>query len=507
MSGLDWIILIAYLAALVLLGLRLSRRKDGADDFFLAGRSMPTWAASVSLVATALSAATFIGVPEFAYRHNLTYLMMLVGSTIGALLAAWLLVPKLYRAGTMTIYGYLEGRLGRGAAQAAAVTFLLGQLLSAGARHFMAAIAVSYLLFGNLSMTSLIVAILMMGVIGTIYTVAGGIRAVIWTDVVQIVIMLGAGVLCLVIVCMMIPLSWSDMFEALAGADGGSKLRLVDLRFDPDQAYTLWATVFAVSIFNLAQFGTDHDMLQRCLTCRSAWRAALSVALSRLIAAPIVATFAIIGLLLWVLHEHAALPAEAAHPLSDTREVFPHFVLNFLPQGAVGLTMAGIFAASMSSFDSSVNAMAATWVGHLGRGDAAAVSLRQSRWTCLAMGAVLTLVAILAAWLQTLGGQNLVDFALGVMTFAYAGLLGVFLCAVWTRRGSAASVTAALIAGALVILLLQPWMMAYWSPWLSGGRAWRLAWPWWMVVALPITFLICAATSSDGPMRAKASRS
>ena len=506
MGLIDWTVLAAYLLGTIALGAIFARRQHDAADYFGGGRAMPTWAVSLSIVATSLSAGTFIGVPEIAYRGDLTYLMMSVGSTLGGILAAVILIPPLYHARTITIYGYLGQRFGAGAVTATSVVFLLGQLLAAGSRLFIAAIAVSFMLYGDILMGQLVVAIVVLGVVGTIYTAAGGIRAVIWTDVAQLIIMGGAGMVCLWLLWSMIPMPLGELLEALRSADGGSKLTLVDTSFDLGKPYTLWGAVFAVAVLNMAQYGVDHDFVQRMLTCKSAWRASWSLVVSRIISLPVVVLYLAIGLLLWIFYTRPDLLGDAAATeiLEDTRKVFPQYLFNHLPPGLIGLTMAGLFAAAMSSFDSAANAMASSFISDLylpwkrrqpanaeSPSDAAA-ELKASRWAVAVMGGLLTLFAAVAALLQSLGDQSLVDFALGVLTFAYAGLLGVFLTAVLTRRGNVLSVVAALVVGALAVLAVQPYMLSRWSMALFG-YSWQLAWPWWMIIGGTAAFLTCAA--------------
>lgn len=506
----DWLVLGIYLLAMVGIGLLASRNQHDAESYFLGSRSMPVWAVGLSILATALSAATFIGAPAAAFKGNLTYLILNIGGIIAAIIVAVLFIPAFYRAGTITIYGYLGKRFGESTTIAASVCFLIGRMLASGARLFMAAIGFSLILYGNIKTDHLLPAIALFGAIGTLYTVCGGIKAVIWTDVVQILVVVGAALLGIVLLVRQIPLSASGIVHALqtAGPGHSSKLMLVNTHFDLTKPYTLWAG-FAIIFLDVASYGVDQDLMQRMLTCKTAWRGSVSLIGAILLGIPVTALFMVTGLLLFIFYKEpgimgAAAPTDMVH---DARQVYPQFLLHHLPTGASGLAMAGLFAAAMSSLDSAINAMASTvvadiwipWRKRRGKDTADVQALRQSRWAVGVSGGLLTLFAMLAAIMQTQSHQGLLAFALGVMSFAYGGLLGVFLTALLTNRGNGRSAVAALVVGFVVILILQPFMLPAagaalakhgWAPaWLGE----KLAFPWWMVIATAASFAVCAA--------------
>jgi len=330
---------------------------------------MPSWAVAISIVGTALSAGTFVGVPQVAFTGDMTFVMLLIGSTVGGILAAVFLIPILYSAGTLTIYGYLRNQIGPKTEIHATWFFLVGLLLSAGARHFIAAIVVSLMVFGSIDTPYLLTAIVALGVIATVYTAAGGIRAVIWNDVIQVTVLTGAAIMCVVLLLKLVPMDIGGIIEVLRNAPEGNKLRFWNAEFRFDQAYTVWAAVGAYSLLAFAQYGCDHDMVQRMLTCKSRWRASGSLIVSRFVQMPIVCLFLVIGALLYVFYLRPDVMGSAA-PISisaDTRDVFPHFILQQLPPGLLGIAIAGLLAASMSSFDSAVNAMASTIEANLKR--------------------------------------------------------------------------------------------------------------------------------------------
>ena len=306
-SLLDWSVVIGYMAIVLVMGAVISRRQADSRYFFLAGRSMPAWAVSLSVLATALSAATFIGVPQMAFEGDLTYLITNVGSVIAAFIIAFLFVPPIYLAGTVTIYGYLGRRYGMGAKAAAGVMFLLGRLLSSGARLFMAGIAFALMLYGEATARELVFAVVLLGIIGTLYTVFGGIRAVIWTDALQLCVMTVAALFSVVLLWQLIPASGTDVLNALRNAEGVNKLRLVDLRWDLGNPFTLWSGVFAMIVVGVSTHGVDQDMAQRVMTAKSPWHGGWALISSIVIGIPVIGLFMAIGLLLHVFYQRPDL--------------------------------------------------------------------------------------------------------------------------------------------------------------------------------------------------------
>ena len=494
----DWTVVVVYMIVVLLIGAVVSRRQTDTRYFFLAGRSMPAWAVSLSVLATALSAATFIGVPQMAFDGNMTYLITNIGGVIAAFVIAFLFVPPIYRAGTVTIYGLLGQRYGNGARSAAGIMFLFGRLLSSGARLFMAGIGFALMLYGEISTRELVFAVVLLGIIGTAYTIFGGIRAVIWTDVLQITVMVIAALCAVFLLLHAIPASLGEILAALKNADGMNKLQLVDTSFAVDKAYTIWAGIFAMIVVGVSTHGVDQDMQQRVMTARSPFHGGIALISSIIIGIPVVFIFMVIGMLLFVFYQRpdlmgSALPQDI---VEDSRQVFPQFVLHHMPVGIRGLTMAGLIAAAMSTFDSAINAMASCLVadvyvpwkswrqGTVPNDESDMPDLAGSRLAVGIMGTLLTGFAILAIFMQEHGGDQLINFALGVMAFALAPLLGVFCAALFTRRGNVWSVYAALGIGMIAVLLLQPYMLPKWTEI-------TIAWPWWWVIVSPLCFIIC----------------
>jgi SSS family transporter len=507
-GGLDYAVVAAYFGLMIFIGHYAARRKTDAEGYFLAERSMPTWAIALSTVATALSVATFTGAPQQAFTGDLTYLSLNLGGFAAIFVVAFVFIPRFYRAGTVTIYGYIDQRFGETSRIAVSCTFLIGRLLASGARLFVAAIPVCLLLFGSdkPEKRQLVMAILIVGAIGIAYTVAGGIRAVIWTDSMQICIVMGTVVLSIILLKHKIPLTVGQIVDVLrepSVATGASKLRLFDLSTDPSHPFTLWTALIGGTCMGIASYGVDHDMAQRMLTAKSTLRASLSLIAAQCIGVVVVATFLVVGLLLWIFYKRPDIMGAAAptDPLGDATQVYPQFLLNHLSPGLVGLAMAGMFAAAQGSLDSAINAMASSAVSDLywpiRRRMGLPVESKTTgtpRLAVLGMGLLLILFAIWSVFRYDAKKDTILQFALGVMAFAYSGMLGVFLTALLTRRGNGASVIAALVVGILVTAVLQKSVYPVWTKALFG-KPHELAEFWWLPIGATVSFLVCVAGS------------
>jgi len=511
-ATLDWAILAIYFAAMIAVGLWHYRKNESSAEYFLAERSMPTWLLAISIVGSSLSVATFVGAPDYAYANDLTYIINFFTSTIGAVIVAFVFVPRLYAAGTITVYGYLSKRFGEEARIGAAVAFLIGRFMASGSRLFMAAAPLCLLLFDDQSPFdhpgSMMLAVCLVGLVGTFYTVLGGIRAVIWVDLIQYIIVLGAALLTVGILLNKLGLSATELWNALSAAGPErniDKLRVFNFSTNPATTFTVWASVFGATFLTIASLALDQDMAQRFLVAKSAARGAVSVIASQLIAIVTVMLFLIIGLLLFVFYKRSDLTGLfPVPPPSDSlaQIVYPWFLLRELPPVLAGLAIAGLFAAAQGSMDSAINAMASSAVDDVyyplrklrGHTIDASTDTAAPKWAVALIGAVMTLFAVFCIFIYDARSRTFLDFALGMLTFSLAGLLGVYCCAIFTRRGNSATVIAALVGGFAAVVLLQDRIF---GPITQSviGRPIKLAWPWHMPIGAMVSFGICCIGS------------
>jgi solute:Na+ symporter, SSS family len=537
-SILDWGVLAGYFALLLGIGVWASRArkrpegKDGgkadpsgerAGDFFLGGRRMPMWAVAASVLATATSAATFIGGPEEAFVGNLTYLSTNIGTILGVVIVALVFIPAFYRNNVTTVYDLLDRRFGPAAKVAASWMFLIGRIFANGSRIFVAAIPASLIFFGDAEPRHMIVATAVLVVLGIFTAFGGGIRTVIWTDVLQVCVLLLVAGAALLVLFSRIPLGLGEIYSTLASTPvgEGSKLTVIDpglkpgrgaaLGFDPAQPYTMLTVITGFALLSIAAYGTDHDLTQRMLTCKNAVKGGGSALLAMVINLPMVAIFMSIGLLLHIYYQRPDLMGDAAPAASTTQspQVFLRFIIDAMPPGLTGLMMAGLFAVGIGSLNSALAAMSAAFINDAyrplrpGRGDRHYVWA--GRAAVVGWGVVLGGFAVLCVYWFGAGSDTILMFVLGAMTFAYAGLLGVFLTALLTRRGNSASAIAALGIGFVAVALMQPPVWAWWTSQLSWAAATpdmddgfrlgelRLAFPWRLTIATALALAVCMA--------------
>lgn len=507
LTFLDWSIIALYMAAVVGGGVILSRKKTTSlQDYFLGGNQMPSWLVMFSVIATTQSAATFLGGPDYGYRGDYTYLGSFLGSAMAAIFVARFLVTRFYELKVTTVYELLEARYGASAKRAAGIMYLVGRVFANGARLYMAALAVAMMVFFNIEPYSVMLATLLIAAVSLGVTLMGGVRSVIWSDFGQFVIYFGAALVALVSIWMQLSLSPGEVVEALRQTpDGANKLILFDFSTDLSKPFTFWAIITGVFLINLGAFGLDQDTTQRLLTCRDSSSSGRALIVSVLVAVPIVFVFVTIGQLLHLLYDRPELVASTAAGgervfNGEQITVFMSYILSEMPAGVRGLATAGVVAAAVSTVTSGLNAMSSVlvsdfykpWKEKTGSGTGESY-VAAGRWGMLIFAALLSAMAVLCFYWQRYTDMPLLEFALSVMAFAYAGLIGVFFTAVFSNRGSALSVIAALIVGFLVILAQQAFIVD--STGLPAAFK-ALSFPWQLIIGVGISTTICMLGSS-----------
>jgi SSS family transporter len=524
-GAIDWIVLAAYFTVLAITGVLFARKKTStSQDYFLGSNAMPSWAVAISIVATSLSAVTFIGAPESAYRGDLTYLSTNIGMILAAIIIAIVFIPAFYQTRSASIYELLETRYGPAARKSASVTFLVGRVLASGARVYAGAIPAAIVLFGIERGTEpkyLIGAISVLTLVGIVYTLAGGIRSVIWSDVIQFGILIGAALTGIVIILSSINAPLDSVIHELQNGGSGqsSKLTLIDPSLDFNASFSLPACIIGFTLLGIGSYGTDQDLAQRMLTCKDAKRGARSVIVGILLGIPSVAVFLTLGLLLWVFYQRPEFTSVSgvAAP-DDSVTIFLHYILTQIPPGVRGLMMAGLFAAGLSSLNSAINAMSAAFISDIYQPlmNKRRVNplteqhlVRVGRLGVVVWGLVLGAFACVCIYWKDSNNDTLINFALSVMGFAYAGLVGVFFCALATKRGSSGSVMLALLVGFLWMLLWQPFMynliesrvQGWIAPALTPGvdlfadspiaGFYSIHFTWKLTIGVALSFIIC----------------
>jgi len=450
-------------------------------EYFVGTGAMPLLAVAISVLATSQSAATFLGGPEFSYSKDLTFLGFYLSALIGVLFVAFILIPRFYAIGAVTVYELLEHRYGARAKKEAGVMFLIGRLFASGARLYIGALAVSMILFMDIEPlhVALSVAILMLGSMG--YTYFGGIRSIIYGDVIQAVIYVGAALSLMIFLYTSLNTDFGTMVDIL---EAEHKLKVVDTTFGGE--FDIYTLLFGWMLLNIAAYGLDQDMTQRVLTCKNSAQGSKSLIYSILLTIPIAFMFLVIGLLLYLFYHHPELSFVAGKPVQsfegDKITILMYYILHEMPSGLRGFVTVAAIAVTISSTSSVLGAMSSVIIEDIYRPWRLSQNphldekyfLKASRLAVIVFAVALSLMAILSYYWQHATQSHLLNFALGVMSFAYAGLLGVYFAVLFTRRGSGRSVTWALIGGFLTVLLLQNTILKFLGIDLVIGFSWQL---------------------------------
>jgi SSS family transporter len=457
--SLDIAVILLYFAAVVATGLILSGRQRDAADYFLGRRGLPWWAIMLSIVATETSALTVISVPGIAARGNLTFLQLSFGYLIGRIGVASLLLPGYFEGTQETAYQRLEHRFGVAARRIASAAFLVTRALGDGVRVFATAIPLAII-----TSWSIPAGILAVGIVTIFYTWVGGLRAVVWVDVIQLVFYLLGAVATIIIALHLAP-------QGLDAAWTAGKLQVIDASFSFTKTYTLWGGLIGGALLSAASHGTDHLIVQRLLASRDLPDARRALIGSGVVIIAQFALFLFVGTTLWLAGaDRAGMAADA---------IYPTFVVERLPTGLAGLVVAAILAAAMSTVSSSLNSLASAsthdfYAPLSGRADAQHL-LKVGRMMTLVWAAVLVGGAMLFKNRDT----PVVVLALSIASITYGGLLGSYLLGGLWPRTRQVDVIVAILVGVSVMI---PIVLGFPFRWLPG-----LAWPWYVPLGTAVT--------------------
>src|SRR5437660_6723196 len=512
----DCAVLLLYFVIIISIGLYMGRKEENLKDFALGGRAIPWWAVLASLIAAETSASTFFGTPGegFTFR-NYTYLQLALGTILARILVSYIFIKPYYDYKVYSIYEYLTARFGVGSKNAASAVFLFTRVLASGARLYVAAIALALAyemlrgmrpnqtetLFISIGATVAIV------ILTAIYTTLGGIKAVIWTDVIQASLMIGSALIALGLLYFSIPGGWHEIVQRQGGFHVSD---FITTGLDPAKSgwdkikgmfaieYTIFAGLIGSTFMTMSTHGTDQDMVQRMLTAPDVRRSRRSVIMSGLADIPIAFTFLSIGLLLWVFcqtHHDPNLP-------KTPNEIFCHYILYEMPVGLRGLLLAGIFATAMGSLSTALNALATSFTRdwyepYINPGSTGEQSLHAVRWATVWFSVLMIVVASTTSYLVIVHPNvRIIPIVLGIFGYTYGSLLGVFLCGILTkRRGNNFGNIAAMIIGFIVVAILSG--LPNGVAGIFGGKLYTqpnwlpvMEFPWWICFGTIVTFSV-----------------
>ncbi len=545
--GFDLIIIGVYFAIIIVIGWHFSRRNKSVADFALGGRSIPWWAVLASILASEISAGTFFGTPGEGFRlRNYTYAQLMVGYLLARVVVSAVFIPAYYKYNVVSIYEFLEIRFGPRTRSVASVIFLLTRSLASGSRLWVPTLLI-VVIWNQLNPTRPLgnweqfwvtgAALVIISLLTAAYTAIGGIKAVIWTDVLQIAVLFGALGFSVWYLLGHIPGGWEGAKTHLTGA---TDLKLWEWKGDVpaspeyvekygatwgaiksvlESEFTVWAALLGSLFVTLATHGTDQDMVQRMLTAKNKRQSAVATILSGLADIPVTYAVLTIGILLSVYYGHVvndpSLPMTATGP--DNTRIFPYFVVKMMPGGLRGLVVAGVLATTMGSLGTAMNSLATSYSRdfHFRWFRTAEENrVRVIKLSTVAFALVLIFVGLATAFVKAHNPSlSIIGIILGSFGYTYGSLLGVFMVGLFTRnRGSELGNILAMIAGIVFVAWLSNLPNEVWH--MFTGRALYENFGWmpvieftWRVMAgtlVTVAVALCFSTSADRRLATKA---
>ncbi len=524
--AIDTVVLLAYFVGIVALGLWAGRRNRNLEDFSLGSRSIPWWAVLASIIAAETSAATFLGTPAEGFKtRGYFYGQLAIGTVLARIVIALTFIKPYYDYRVQSVYEFLTVRFGTKTKNMASGIFLFTRVLGIGVRLYLGGaimVVIWRYLFPSLpvSLNTYIWGIIFVTVITTIYTAVGGIKAVVWTDVIQAALMFSSVIFAIFLLLRNIPGGFETVKTNLGGL---SNIKLFQTGWNTqlpfgqalkamlEEPYTVFAAFIGSTLLTMATHGTDQDMVQRMLTAPDHRKSQLSLILSGVMDLPIAGAFLTVGILLSVYY--SVVPG-ATLPAADN-EIFGDYIIHQMPVVFRGLIIAGIFATMMGSTSAALNALATSftkdfYLPYIRPGATDRQAIRAARISTAIFGILMILVATMAANAVLHDAKlTIIPIAIGILGYTYGALIGVFLLGMLTRsRGSDGANVVGMTVGIMSVLVLckvtMPafdvlallrgklvasqwnfgWFMPDWWP--------KISWPWFVFVGCAVTLSIAA---------------
>lgn len=474
MRWLDLAVIVVYLVVIAAIGLRLSGKQRSATDYFVGERGLSWWAVCFSIVATETSTLTVISVPGVAYMGAYGFVELACGYLIGRIIVAMFMLPLYMRGDLVSAYQYLGQRFGTKVQGLASVTFLVTRLLAEGVRLFAAAIPIALLLAAMGLSANYLEIIIVLTAVTVGYTYIGGIRAVVWTDAIQMMLYIGGAILSAIILLGHTPLA------ELGRAWDAGKFEVFDFGAPIlTNPFAFVAAIFGGAVFTMASHGSDQLMVQRILGCKSLADGRKAMIGSAIFVMLQFALFSFVGTLLWINYG-----GQTPHQLglTDSDQLFPLFIIRDLPVGISGLMIAGILGATMGSLSSAMNSMSNSTVTDLihlfhRRDYSDQTMLRMSRITTLLWAGAL--VGFASMFTNT--DSPVVVLGLSITGYTYGALLGAFLLGLLIKRANQRDGAVAFVVTLVVMAVIVLGVKIH-------GQS--LAFPWYVPIGAAITLVV-----------------
>jgi solute:Na+ symporter, SSS family len=523
---LDVLVLLLYFGVIMGVGLAQRSKSGSVEGFALGDRQIAWWAVLASILAAEISAATFLGAPESGFsKRNWTYAQFAIGTILARIIVSFLFIPLFYRQNVISLYEFLETRFGGLSRKFASVTFLVTRVLAMGTRLYVSAIilVLAWELFfgmpsdpdarGWLKFWLFAGAVVFVTALTAMYTAVGGIRAVIWTDFIQVGVLVAALLFSIVFLLMKIPGGWDTAqayineprfwdFAKPKEAGFGAWIHNV-LTSD----YTIWAAVIGSTFVTMATHGIDQDTVQRMLTAKNRYESAKATILSGLVDLPVVSAFILVGILLYTYYQVYPNPnLPSANGVVVGREVFPYFILHEMPAGMRGLVTAGILATAMGSLSTALNALATSYSRDFALPRLEREGLLVDEWqrvrvlkqSTVLFACLIVVVGVgTAYYMARKPDAEIIPLVLGILGFTFGSLLGIFLLAIFTRtRGNDAGNVTAMVTAVVCVIFFSS---AYIQNSLGIANPFVLAFPWRIALGTFVTFgvAICFRTPAE----------
>ncbi len=450
---LDYVIIAVYLIGIALVGVFSGGKQKSVKDYFLASDSVPWWAVSFAIVAAETSTLTFISIPGLAYLTNLNFLQLTFGYLIGRIIVAYFFLPSYFKGELNTAYAFLEGRFGTKTRRFASVVFLFTRTAADGVRLFATAIPLKLMLDINYPTAIIIIAI-----VSLMYTVTGGVKGIIWVDVIQMFTYLAGAVIAGIMIVGLLPNGLDTLFTS-AAAD--NKFNFINWGFDDGikgffaDPYTLIGGILGGAFLSMASHGTDQLIVQRLLTTKNLKSAQKAIISSGVVIIIQFVIFLVVGVALFAYYGPTNIKSD---------EIFTKFIIEKLPVGVSGFIIAGLFAAALSTLAGSISSLASSTMLDLykpmfGKDLSPTKELKISRFITLIWAGLLVCSAVL--FMNS--PKAVVELALSIASFTYGGLLGTFLLGLINKKATQEDALAGFTAGIFVMITVISLHLVAWT--------------------------------------------
>lgn len=463
------------------MGVWLGRNQKNSRDYFVAGRNIPWWAVMFSIVAAETSALTFISVPGLAVIGNFGFLQLCMGYVLGRVVVAYVLLPRYFEGDLVTAYELLETRFGMATRRFTSVVFMVTRGMADSVRVFASAIPIAIVIGPALPREMVMpAAIVILGVLTIIYTYKGGMRAVVWTELLQAGVYATGGLSAAYLVGQAVSGGWTQI---LADANAQDKLKVFDFYTGFDRPFTAFAGIIGGAVLTMASHGADQTIVQRMLSARSLKDAQKAIIGSGIAVLLLMTLFLTVGVGLWSYYQGTTF--------NSPDQIFPTFIFEKMPNGLIGLLVASILAATMSTHSGAINSLAATtthdlYVPLFKKAPNEATTFRAGRWFALAWGVALTFGALLFPE----GRTPVVEIALSIASFTQGALLGGFFLGIFVKRAVQRDAIVGMSVGITVmafVVFAKQLSAAYPSLASALGPLGNIAWPWYVLIGTTIT--------------------